>query len=260
MQTDHSTHHREQHSSHNESSHQAQEGGLHGKARLGFIRKVFGIVCAELLFTALWVTLVYNNTALRSFVVNSYYLGIFFAVITFVGTLALALSRTLSRTVPINYYITVAVIFSMAWSVSYFTAFFPASTVMMAAVATCSAVVGITFYAWTSNAQYNYAKAFLYSSLSILAFQLFAMFFLAPDVYNFWISVLFAISSSIAILYHTQAIIGKKTMKYSQDEYICAAMNLYIEIIQLFIELVKIIDKLQKNQEKDKKKNEKSSN
>lgn len=229
-------------------------GALHGKARLGFVRKVFGILTAELTFTALWVFLVYNNIELRRFVVNSTVLGVIFGVIAFVGTLTLALSRTIARTVPINYAILGAVVFSMAWSVSYLCAFFPPSTILLAALATASAVGGIYFYALTTTAEYNYGKAFLYSSLGILGFQLLALFFLAPDAYNFWLSVLMSISTCISILYHTEAILGKKSARYTQDDYIHAAMNLYIEIVQLFMELVKIIDKLQKDGEDKKKK------
>lgn len=227
---------------------------LHGKARMGFVRKVYGIVCAELVFTAIWVTIVYNSPALTRFVVGSTGLGYLFAFVSFVGTLLLALSQSFARTVPGNYIVLGAVTFSTAWSVSFLCSFFPASSVLMAAFATASAVSGITWYSFTSTADYHYGRAFAYSSLAILAFQLIAIFFMPIDAYNFAVSVLFAISTSISILYHAEAIFGKKGFRYTQDDYICAAMNLYIEIIQLFIELLRIIDKLNKDSDKDKKK------
>ena len=248
-----------QHQTEHQSEDNHLDGELHGKARIGFIRKVFGIVCAELVFTALWVSLVYNSRALQR-LVSGTFLGIIFGVTAFVGTLTLALSRSIARKVPLNYAILLAVTFSTAWSVSYLTIFFPASTILTAACATAAAVAGITWYAMTSNAQYNYGKAFLYSSLAILGFQLFAIFFLPVDAYNFWLSVLISISTSISILYHAESIIGKKQRKYSQDDYICAAMNLYIEIIQLFIEILRILDKLNKNKDEDDKKKKRNSN
>lgn len=234
-------------------------GSLHGKSRMGFIRKVYGIVFAQLALSAIWVATVYNSSALTKFVVESTGLGYLFAFITFVGTLTLALSRTTARTVPVNYLLLGAVTFSTAWSVSFLCAFFPANTVVLAAVATASAVGGITLYSLTSNSDYSWVKAFAYSTLFILAFQLFAIFFMPREAYNFWVSVLFAISSCIAILYHAEKIIGKKDRKYSQDDYIYAAMNLYIEIVQLFIEILRILDKLNKDKEENDKKKKRDS-
>lgn len=241
---------------HHQSSSDHLAGNLHGKARLGFVRKVFGILAFELIFTALWIVSVKSSVNLHHMVKGSHGLGIFFAIITFIGTLTLALSKTAARTVPYNYAILSTVVFSMAWTTSYACTFYSIDTIMLAALGTAAAVGGIYFYALTSTATYNYAKAFLYSSLFILGFQLFSMFFLARDAYDFWISVLFSITTSISILYHMEAILGKKSVRYSQDDYIQAAMNLYIEIVQLFIELLKILDKL-KDDEKNKKKEKK---
>lgn len=247
------TSHEQYHHTHNEADHEHLIGNLHAKARLGFVRKVFGILAAELIFTALWIIAVKTSPSLLIFVTNNQALGVLFAVIAFVGTLTLSISKNIARTVPYNYSILGAVIFSMAWSVSYLCTFYSVDTIMLAAIATASSVTGIYFYAQTTTAQYNYAKAFLYSSLFILAFQLFSLFFMSAKSSNFWLSVIISLSTCVSILFHTEAILGKKSVHYSQDDYVQAAMNLYIEIIQLFIELLKIIDKLKKT-DKDKKK------
>ena len=254
MSTQHEQAHSYQQQAYDTYSDEHLRGSLHGKSRMGFVRKVYGIVCAELLFTAIWAAFVYNTPWLARIVVGNNFLGVIFGIVAFVGTLTLALNRSIARTVPLNYAILSAVTFSLAWSVSYLTTFYPASIILTAAFSTAAAVAGITYYAMTSTTDYNYAKAFLYSSLAILLFQLGAIWFMPADSYNFWVSVLFAISSSISILYNAEGIIGKKQLKYSQDEYICAAMNLYVEIIQLFIEILKILDKLNKDKKAEDQK------
>ena len=234
-----------------EDQHQSAEDhlaeNLHNKARLGFIRKVFGILTFELVFTGLWIVAVKSSSTIHNLVSQSHGLGVFFAIVTFIGTLVLSHSKTAARTVPYNYTILSAVVFSMAWTTSYTCTFYTNNIITLAALGTAASVIGIYYYALTSTATYNYAKAFLYSSLFIFAFQLSSIAFLARNAYDFWISVVFAITMSIGILFQTEAVLGKKSAKYCQDDYIQAAMNLYTEIMQQFIELLKILDKLNFN-------------
>jgi FtsH-binding integral membrane protein len=45
----------------------------------------------------------------------------------------------------------------------------------------------------------------------------------------------------IYIIYDTQLIVGNKQNKYSIDDYIFAAMALYIDIVRLFLYLIRIM-------------------
>ena len=85
------------------------------------------------------------------------------------------------------------------------------------------------------------------------------MFLFTPNFTNIVLSILFSASSMISILYQTEAIIGKKNVKYTKDDYICAAMNLYIEIGQLFMELLKILNALKADSDSEKKKKDKKN-
>ena len=195
------------------------------------------------------------NKPLLRFVRHSQIIGMMFSIITLIGVLSLAFSKKLASTVPYNYYILAGTTFSTAWTMSYFCAFFDPEIVAQAALLTGASVGGLTYYAWNSEGRFNYRKASLYASGAILLVQLTSMFLFRPNLTNLVLSVLFGISSMFSILFQTEAIIGKKNVKYTKDDYICAAMNLYIEIGQLFMELVKILNALSgEDKKKDKKK------
>ena len=49
------------------------------------------------------------------------------------------------------------------------------------------------------------------------------------------------------LVYDVQLISGKFGIEYSIDDYIFAAMELYIDIIRLFLEILRILGKFQKN-------------
>ena len=45
---------------------------------------------------------------------------------------------------------------------------------------------------------------------------------------------------SLYLIHDTQLIIGNKTMKLSEDDYILAVINLYLDIIILFIDILSL--------------------
>ena len=48
------------------------------------------------------------------------------------------------------------------------------------------------------------------------------------------------------LVYDVQLISGKFGIEYSIDDYIFAAMELYLDIIRLFLEILRILSKFQK--------------
>ena len=69
--------------------------------------------------------------------------------------------------------------------------------------------------------------------------------FIKNNIYNIIYSSLGAIIFSFYIVYDTQLIIGGKHKKYqyNQDEYIFAALNLYLDIINLFLYILDLFNR-----------------
>lgn len=45
----------------------------------------------------------------------------------------------------------------------------------------------------------------------------------------------------IYLIYDVQLIVGKNNIKFSEDDYILAAINLYVDIIAIFIRILAIV-------------------
>ena len=227
---------------------------LHGKSRTGFIRKVYGIITAQVLVTALWNVILFNSPRLQQIVQTSDILNIVMIAITLICTFTLALSRDLAKQVPLNYYLLAGVTFSTAYSLGIATLQFDPAIVVQAFVLTAAAFAGITYYATTTNGTWNYLNASVYCSLAILVVSLGSYVFLPRGISNLVLSALFALASGIGLMIQTEYVIGKKEMQYSQDDYIQASMRIYTELVNLFLELLKILDSLQDKKKDDKKK------
>lgn len=227
---------------------------LSASSRRGFIRKVYGILSGQLGLSAVWCLLVMRSTGLQALVSNTS-ISIIMAIITIASVLILGLSRRVARRVPLNYVLLGLVTMGTAWSTSHTISYFDPSTVVQALGATAASVSGLSIYAMSSTRDINYLMAFLVSGLVSLIVQLFGFLLFTPNAYHMGVNMTIAASSSLSILYQTDAILGRKSLRYSTDDYIQAAMNMYIEIVQLFIRILQILDSLKgKDEDKSEKK------
>ena len=71
--------------------------------RIGFVRKVLGIVSVQLIVTAIFSYIVYSSELLTEIVQNSIGLLVMFLTISLITSIAIICSKTVSRTVPYNY-------------------------------------------------------------------------------------------------------------------------------------------------------------
>jgi FtsH-binding integral membrane protein len=76
-------------------------------------------------------------------------------------------------------------------------------------------------------------------------FSLMIMSFFLMWWNSYWVTILIAtlgvIIFSAYLIYDTQLIIGGKTRQYQIDDYILAAINLYLDITRIFIYILAIV-------------------
>ena len=65
--------------------------------------------------------------------------------------------------------------------------------------------------------------------------------FIKSKILNLILAVLGTIIFGIYLVFDTQLVIGQNKNAYSIDDYIFAAMNLYIDIIQIFLYMLRIV-------------------
>lgn len=111
----------------------------------------------------------------------------------------------------------------------------------MAAALTSAVVVGLTIYAFYTKTDFTVCGGFLFIMLMVLIVGSILAIFIRSKWLSLGLSIFGTILFGIYLIMDTQMIIGKNKLKFSVDDYIMAAMNLYIDIIQLFLYILSIL-------------------
>ena len=216
------------------------EGEMSKEDQIGFIRKVYGILSAQLILTAIVCSFpLVLGDSYKVFVLEHTGLLILAIVTIFTAIIALTCCG-FHRSVPANYILTLAFTLSEAYLVSIICARYDPATVMTAVFMTASIVVGLTLYAVFTKTDFTACGGVLLCVLIAFAFfGLFSIFF------GFYMRIVYCtfgvILFGIYLVYDTQMIVGKHGRQYSKEDYILAAINLYLDIIQIFIYILQIL-------------------
>lgn len=223
--------------------------------RVGFARKVFGILGIQLLFTFFTVVSVLSSQSIQRVLASS---GIIFwasLVTSIVSLLALSFSKTCRKNYPYNY-ATLAV-FTLAESimVAYICMVYETSLVLMAFGITAFTTAGLAGFALFSKNEITIRKLWplfaVYSALNLFLLFTWSSYSILHLVY----SVLGCIVFSVYLVVDIQRIVSGKRGAVSVDDYVYGAVSIYLDIINLFIKILQILDKLNesdKNQRRRK--------
>jgi FtsH-binding integral membrane protein len=216
---------------------------LNKNTRLGFVRKVFGIVAFQLAFTAFVISLPMYSYTVQDYIRSNDAIWTF--VVAFIVMITIMYSlfcyRSVARAVPTNYILLGIFTLAEAWTVSFICSFYSPLDVFIAAAATAAVVVGLFMYALVAKVDFTYWLGAMFGIL--VAWMILAIFGLYW--HNKWTIILWAglgvIIFSIYIVIDLWLILGKGRGGFSIDDYIVAAMMLYIDIMRLFLEILKIV-------------------
>ena len=210
--------------------------------RLNFIRKVYLILCALLCFTAVFVLLSCFNEDYRSFI-KTYELPVIAISIVVTITLAYVFMyvRAATRKVPLNYFLLFLFTFFECLLISSIVIKFDPQTVGIAAILTGVMSIALTVYACTTKTNLTILGGIVFVGIIALIFAVILNFFFQNKIFEIIISYIIVIVYSIFLIYDTQLIVGNGRYKLSVDDYIFAALMLFIDIITIFVELLKIL-------------------
>jgi FtsH-binding integral membrane protein len=212
---------------------------IHDRLRMGFVRKVYGILAVQLLITAGFTTLTFDKTFRDFFFYN---IGLFYACMftTIVIMFSLLCFRGVAKTVPINYILLILFTVCESYMVATISAFNPPEIVITAALMTATIVIALTIYAFTTKTDFTLLGGFIFMFTAIMLFWgIFIMIF-GFFLYTLY-CVLGVILFGIYLIFDTQLILGKFGLEYSIDDYILAALNIYIDIIQMFLYILQLL-------------------
>ncbi|KAJ9537687.1 hypothetical protein OSB04_030420 [Centaurea solstitialis] len=215
-------------------------GISHGENQLrwGFIRKVYGILAAQMVLTTAvsFLTVLYApiNDLLRG---NSGLL-LFFVFLPFILLWPL---HVYQQKHPLNFVFLGLFTASLSLTVGVSCANTDGKIVLEALILTSAVVSSLTAYTfWASKKgkDFSFLGPILFTSLIILLVTTFMqMFFPVGPTSNAIIGGLGAVVFSGYIIYDTENLIKR----FTYDEYIWASVTLYLDILNLFLAILRML-------------------
>lgn len=214
--------------------------------RLLFIRKVLGILFFQFFLTGALITYSCFQKSYILFVIDNmwlYYCSIFVYIVTLY---TLGCYQSCARSVPGNYFLLLLFTASFAYLTSIITAVADPTIVFIAGVLTVVVVGALTIYALTTSTDFTLLGGMLW----VGALLLFAGGILAAIFHSMILEILCTVGGlflfSLYLIYDIQLLVGNKELMYTLDDYIIAAMNIYIDIMRIFLYILRILMEIQR--------------
>lgn len=209
--------------------------------RWSFIRKIYGIVSIQLLLTIAVASVVVTVHPISHFFATTRVgLGIYIVLII-APFVVLCPLRSYYKRHPLNYFLLGLFTVTLAFPVGLTCAFTSGKVILEAIILTAVVVISLTLYTfWAARRgqDFNFLGPFLFGAIIVLLlFSVIQIFFplgkISVMIYGGLASIIFC----GYIIYDTDNLIKR----YKYDEYIWAAVALYLDVINLFLSLLNVL-------------------
>ena len=150
-------------------------------------------------------------------------------------------STKFSRWVPINYILLIIVTAGQSYTLGLLCSEYTPESVFSIFVLTCASFAGMTFYAvWTKHdisILYSIASG---TTVCMITFAILLIFEITNSALTMVYSCLGVILALVFVAIDTRIIIKDRKYGIGVDDFIRAALLLYIDIISIFVHLLRI--------------------
>uniref|UniRef100_A0A8D8TVA0 Protein lifeguard 1 n=1 Tax=Cacopsylla melanoneura TaxID=428564 RepID=A0A8D8TVA0_9HEMI len=209
--------------------------------RLAFIRKVYSILMIQIGVSATFIGLFTLHEPTKLWVYQHPALFLVSFVTMFVTLICISCCESVRRTSPMN--IIFLGIFTLAESflLGVISSKYNGELVFWAAAITCVICLSLTIFAFQTKVDFTMMGGVLFVCVIVLfVFGIVAMFFpgrIITLIYGACGAVLF----SIYLIYDTQLMMGgNHRYSISPEEYIFAALNIYLDVVNIFSSILQI--------------------
>lgn len=247
------------HGSKTDSSDSSPNFNFNNKTIRGkFIQKVLSIVTVQLVVTLAFVALfTLNQGAVLYAYKNTWLINV--AMVSTMGlVLVMSFSVAARRTVPLNMVLLAAYTVCQGFLVGIISSFYQVDEVLYAVALTAAIVFGLAMYAQQTKEDFTLKGGMMFSMIMALSVGGLVSIFYRGEFFNFILACAGAAVFSMYIIYDLQMIMGDKKLKISEEEFIFAALNLYVDIMRIFMELLKILRYMNDNSQNQQKKNKRN--
>ncbi|NXT46934.1 LFG4 protein, partial [Pluvianellus socialis] len=208
--------------------------------RMAFLRKVYSILSVQVLLTTVTSAIFLYYTGIQAFVHERPAL----LLISAFGSLAIIVALTLYRHQhPVNLYLLFGFCsLNDRLLLLFIVSFYDVSIVLQAFILTTAVFLGLTAYTLQSKRDFSKFGAGLFACLWILILSGFLRLFFYSETVELAFAAAGALLFCGFIIYDTHLLMHK----LSPEEYILAAINLYLDIINLFLHLLRLLEAFNK--------------
>ena len=222
------------------------EKQIQQKIRVGFIRKVYGILLFQLLITTIVIYYAVSLHSFQQFILSSpgivylCFAGVIFTEIPIICC------QSVAQAVPINYILLIIFTLCESYLLAYTTIYYEPLHVLLCAGITLAIVIGLTIYAAFTKTDLTICGGALVSLSIIMIILSIIGIFYRSLFYQTLVNSCGIFLFSLYLIYDTQLVIGKNKNFISTDSYIIGAMMIYIDIASLFIRILMLFAKKKK--------------
>lgn len=225
----------------------AEESSFSASVRLAFIRKVYCIMTVQLAITAAIIALFTSVDEVREWTYyNEWSLYVAIAIVIVI-IVTLACCDSISRRTPGNFICLGIFTLAFGYMLGAIVCRFDVEAILLA-VGICAVItLTLTIFSFQTKLDVTKCGGVLCVLMIILLFTGIAFAFFPQDDYaTIGYSAAGALIFSLYIVYDTQMMLGNKKHSISPEDYVFAALNLYLDVINLFLRILIIISKAQK--------------
>lgn len=210
--------------------------------RRGFIRKVYSILSMQLGLSVAFIAWFLYHKPTQRFVAQNSWLVIVAMVLSIVLLLTLACCGEIRRKAPTNF-----ILLGLFTTVESFTLALISSTykveeVLMAVGVTAAVCLALTLFAFQTKWDFTMMGGVLFVAVIVLMIFGIVCIFVQNKIVQMVYASLGALIFSIYLIYDTQMLMGgNHKYSISPEEYIFAALQLYLDIINIFLYILTII-------------------
>ena len=226
--------------------------------RIGFVKKVYSILFAQLLLTGICIAVTITNDSICLWMLEYWWIYLILIFVALFIEILVICVRPLGRKVPMNYILLFLFTLCEAYLLSFasmtysFTEtcdefgrncvydFSNRETVTCAGIGTVAITAACTAYACTTKTDFTKCWAVIWvAGMSFFILCIFSIFFWSR-IFNIMISVLGVFLFGVYLIFDTQYVMGGKRYQLSLDDYIVGALILYMDIIMIFLYLLSL--------------------
>ncbi|KAJ8715911.1 hypothetical protein PYW08_013196 [Mythimna loreyi] len=211
--------------------------------RRAFIRKVYAILMCQLLVTMSFIALFLFHKPTQQWAHrNTWLFWVAFAIV-FVCLITMACCHNVRRQAPMNFIFLGIFTVAESFLLGVTSSVYQVDAVMMAVGITAAVCLALTLFAFQTKWDFTVMGGFLLcATVVLLVFGIVCIFIPGNKIVTLVYASIGALIFSLYLVYDTQLMMGgKHKYSISPEEYIFAALNLYLDIINIFLYILTII-------------------